>query len=124
MSPQPPDVVDLQHCNDAITVWNEQEWISTGKKYPASDVPNVVQKAQSNVLTVPPEYAAFLPDQHLSITEFLQKSLPAQASVLISQTGSSSFSDELPNEDPACLAVRSIPPKAWILALEKASGQI
>jgi hypothetical protein len=103
--------------------WTAQEWIHTGKKYPASDTPSFILEARSEALTIPPQYKSYLPDKKLSIIDFLKTSIPPQASVLVSQTGSSSFSDELPNENLTCLATRPIPPKAWLTAVETAFGQ-
>jgi hypothetical protein len=59
----------------------------------------------------------------LFIIDFLKTTIPHQASVLVSQTGDSSFSDELPNEDLTCLSTQPIPSKAWLKALESAFGQ-
>lgn len=119
-----PNVVDLQHCDDPpSTVWDEKEWIHIGKKYPMSDIPIFIQKAQSHILAMPPECAAYILNRQLSITEFLQMPLPSQAWVLVSQMGSSSFSDKLPNEDLAHIREQSIPPKSWIFDLEKDFGQ-
>jgi hypothetical protein len=103
--------------------WCHETWINAGKTYPASDVPLSVQKARADVISIPAKYAHLIPSKRLSITDFLKGNFPSQASALISQTGSSSFSQDMPNEDLTHLATRPIPSKVWINALEKAIGQ-
>ena len=96
--------------------------INAGKNYPASDIPLFLQRAQADVLLIPLEYAYLIPSKQLSIADFLKANLPSQASALISRTGSSSFSKDMPNMDLTILATRSLPTKVWINALEKAFG--
>ena len=105
--------------------WHPQTWINAGKTYPASDVPLFVQKAHAEVIAIPTKYAYLIPSRQLSITDFSKINILSQASALTSQTGSSSFTQDVPNsnEDLSCLTTRPIPPKVWINTLEKAFGQ-
>ena len=88
-----------------------------------SDIPLFVQKAQAEAISILPEYAYVIPSKQLLIADFIKAKLPSQASALISQTGTSSFSKDMPNTDLACLAMRPLPTKIWINSLEKAIGQ-
>jgi len=105
------------------TVWDERAWIRAGKTYPSSDTPAFILTERSKVLQIPSAYISNIPDKRLSIIDLLKCPLLPQASVLISQKGSSSYSDEIPNENLACLLMQPIPPKSWLQALEAAFGQ-
>jgi hypothetical protein len=96
--------IDLSSDNLPAMHWNKQDWIQAGKIYPASDTPSFILEACANILAIPSRYMSYIPDKQLSIIDFLKTTIPHQASVLISQTGDSSFSDELPNEDLTCLS--------------------
>ena len=122
MPSQPSSVIEIPD-DTPITEWVESEWIGKGKKYPASDVPLVIQMARSKVLAIPLTYTAYIPSRHLSISDLLNAELPVQSAALISIAAVNVFSTEKPNEDITCLKTRPIPPKEWLDKLEKAFGQ-
>jgi len=116
-------LIDLSTDDPLPTIWDEHTWIGAGKTYPSSNTPAFILAERSKVIQIPSAYISNIPNKQLSIIDLLKYPLLSQASVLILQKGSSSYSNEMPNENLECLLTRPIPPKAWLQALEAALGQ-
>jgi hypothetical protein len=125
-----PNTMSHQQSSDTVTIpdsplgfWDEQLWIGKNKRYPASETPDYILAARSEVMAIPAAYAVFIPDARLSISDLLRANLPVQSSALITTAARRAFCKDEPNEDLACLAVRHIPPRTWLQQLEAAFGQ-
>jgi hypothetical protein len=95
--------LDLSMDDPLPTIWDEHTWICAGKTYPSSDTPAFILAERLKLIQIPSAYISNIPDKRLSIIDLLKYPLLPQSSVLISQTGSSSYSDEMPNENLECL---------------------
>ena len=115
--------LDLSMDDPLPTIWDEHTWICAGKTYPSSDTPAFILAERLELIQIPSAYISSIPDKQLSIIDLLKYPLLPQSSVLILQTGSSSYSDEMPNKNLECLLTWPIPLKSWLQALEAAFGQ-
>ena len=79
--------------SDLPPITNIQEWIGTGKKYEA--VPEQVCEIYWTVISVPESYMQSLPQNSLSVLEFLQFPLPGCADSPLNSP-SMGFSKESP----------------------------
>ena len=59
-----------------------KEWIGCGKEYPDKDTPQSVLTTQKKVLAIPSSLSFLLPDEQLSILDFLQVVLPQWPSTI------------------------------------------
>ena len=60
---------------------------------------------------------------HLHVKNFLSSALPSHNRSLLVEAASECFSDNLPNETPATLAEREIPPQKFIQEIKSGFGQ-
>ncbi|KAJ3554974.1 hypothetical protein NM688_g2825 [Phlebia brevispora] len=118
------DDSDANADNDSIlATWKADEWIGTGKKYPAADTPRPVLAARRKMLALLPEHRQLLPDVHLSVADLLNADLPAQSVSCAMLHARHWFHAEEPNEDLTSIKNRLLPPKDVLGNLYKEFGQ-
>jgi len=110
---------------DDDELFEEKEWIGRGKKYDWAVLPGYVTSAKNSSLEIPDFFArqAPLPQETLSISNFLSFKLPRLSSEIISTKTSAWFSTDSPTTNTNVLLSRPVPAPEFIKNLETVYSQ-
>lgn len=103
------------------TAFCASEWLRCGRTY--KDVPRNVELESIRISTVPSRWLSKLPEEHLSMSETVGRSLPLRDLSFHTTNASTWFSAEGPSRNLTSLFKNSIPPKDTLIALGNAFGQ-
>ena len=112
--------------DDKIPALDVKKWIGVGREIPtnSADIPQELQTYIDNLMRIPDNYAVdLLPQEHLSVHEFIQLPLLRQDHNIVEQHASKLFTNNPPNLSASCLSERSIPHKEAIRAAVTSAGQ-
>ncbi|KAG0694658.1 hypothetical protein DFH29DRAFT_755847, partial [Suillus ampliporus] len=103
--------------------FHPHEWIGKGHKYDLKKLPQSVVFARSAALEIPQGHIHHIPSRDLSVHDFLQLSLPAPSSTIVSVKVNCWFSHDPPDIDLSYLKTRPIPSECVLAEINSAISQ-
>jgi len=104
-------------------VFHPHEWIGKGHRYDLKKLPQSVVFAHSAALEIPQGHIHHIPSRDISVHDFLQLSLPAPSSTIVSVKVNCWFSHDPPDNDLSYLKTRPIPSECVLAEINSAISQ-
>ncbi|KII84575.1 hypothetical protein PLICRDRAFT_167537 [Plicaturopsis crispa FD-325 SS-3] len=115
--------MDITDVDSTTATFSTEEWINKGKEYPTKDVPNGLQAARRDVLTIPDEFQKKLLPEDASVANLLEERLPKESADIVNIHPHHWFSRDAPLDNVDFLLTRPIPSQDFLYKLEDAFGQ-
>ncbi|RXW14026.1 hypothetical protein EST38_g11828 [Candolleomyces aberdarensis] len=122
------DTIDLD--GDPDSRFDPAKWIGVGKQYPdeqCENIPFELRAAREEAFAIPPMFKTWTPHLSMPISTLIQEDLPTISAELNMMKISQCFKRDIPTattwKQLEVLDTRSIPSKATVNELEKASSQ-